>query len=291
MAKFVPDISTRRWVIIAAARGKRPQEALASPVKCPFDSGNEATSGPEVYRLGEGAPETPGWKVRAIANRYPITDFHEVIIHNPDHKRDVDELPLEAVVDVFAAYRDRYNFHSKHGQVMIFCNHGMEAGASLSHPHSQLVVVPSQINLDTLMREPITNPVESTRYFDVFCPDFSQWPYEVWIAPKRRNATYGQATDDEIADLSQTTQKILQKLIAHLSADGTHMHPGVSPIAWAGGVAYNYYIYHGNDWYLRIMPRLVHRAGFEMGTGLEVNIVDPAEAARILREELEQKAS
>ncbi len=289
MAKFVPDVSTRRWVIIAQGRGKRPVENVSTPVKCPFDTGNEGVSAPEVYRLGDGKSETPGWKVRVIANKYPITDFHEVIIHNPDHQKDLDELPLEDVANVFRVYRDRYNYHAKNGQVMIFCNHGLEAGASLSHPHSQLVVVPGQINLDTLTREPVTNLVETTGFFEVFCPDFSQWPFEVWIAPKRRNTKFGQITEDELIDLTSNTQKVLQRLIKHLSDTSGHLHPGVAPITWSEGqVAYNYYIYHGNDWYLRIMPRLVHRAGFEMGTGLEVNIVDPAIVAAILKEEISE---
>ena len=47
-----------------------------------------------------------------------------------------------------------------------------------------------------------------------------------------------------------------------------------------GETPYNFYIYHGPDWYLRIIPRLVHREGFELGTGLSVNIVDPSVAAQ-----------
>ncbi len=49
-------------------------------------------------------------------------------------------------------------------------------------------------------------------------------------------------------------------------------------------VPYNFYIYHGSDWYLRIIPRLIHRAGFELGTGLSVNIVDPTNAAKEYKE-------
>ncbi|MCX7881589.1 MAG: DUF4931 domain-containing protein, partial [Patescibacteria group bacterium] len=103
--------------------------------------------------------------LRVIPNKYPITDFHEVIIHSPDHQKDIDELSLDHINLLFKAYRERYRFYKSKGQVMIFCNHGEHSGASLTHPHSQLVVIPSQINLDTLTREPLNNVVDENKFF------------------------------------------------------------------------------------------------------------------------------
>ena len=64
------------------------------------------------------------------------------------------------------------------------------------------------------------------------------------------------------------------------------MHPGVPAVSFKGEPAYNYYIDYGKEWYVRIIPRLVHRAGFELGTGLSVNTVDPADAAVVLKQEI-----
>ncbi len=119
----------------------------------------------ETYRLGRGEKDQPGWQVRVIPNKYPITDLHEVIIHSPDHEKDIDSLPLTQVELLLKAYRARYQFFKPRGQVLIFCNHGEHSGASLTHPHSQLVVIPSQINLDTLTREPLNNIVEENNFF------------------------------------------------------------------------------------------------------------------------------
>lgn len=290
MAKFVPDVTTNRWIIIAEGRSRRPKDTGKSQQTgvnkiCVFCPGFEKLSGSEVYRLGPGEPNTSGWQVRVIANKYPITDFHEVIIHSPDDKKDIDSLPLEHVHKILLTFRDRYNFHSKNGHVLIFNNVGEAAGASISHPHSQLVVIPKQINLDVLAFEPIINTVVESVHFTVFCPDFSQWPFEVWIAPKKRGEYFGQISQEAIGDLASVLQDTLKRLIFHLTA-GQHFHPGVPMVTFKDGPAYNFYIHHGQDWYIRIIPRLVHRAGLELGTGLSVNIVDPVDAAETLKQEI-----
>ena len=289
MAKFVPDVTTNRWVIIAEGRSKRPKEAkAASNVNkiCVFCPGFEKIPGTEVYRIPQGEPYSPGWQVRVVTNKYPITDFHEVIIHSPDDVKDFDRLSVEQVHKILTAFRDRFNFHTKNGYVMIFNNVGEVAGASINHPHSQLVVVPKQITLDSLSIEPVVNSVFETDHFVVHCPDFSQWPFEVWISPKKRDEYFGQIAPEALADLAQVLPNTLRRLIKHLLG-GEHFHPGMPMVAFKDGPAYNFYIYHDKDWYIRIIPRLVHRAGFELGTGLSVNIVDPADAAEILKEETE----
>lgn len=276
MSKYVPDISTRRWVIISPQRLARPEDTEnQKPVKhiCPFCPNHESETPPEVMRFGGGESNKPGWKLRVIPNKYAVTDLHEVIIHSPDHEKDIENLPLEQVELIFEAYKERYNFYRKKGQVLIFCNHGEQAGASLKHPHSQIVVVPSQINLDAIVREPINNQVASTKYFNEYCPDFSQWPYEVWVSPKKTNSVYGDITSEELKELAKIVHKLIKR-IDHIF----QRHKFSTPF-----FGYNYYIYPKENWYLRIIPRFVNRAGFELGTGLYVNIVDPLEAALELK--------
>lgn len=281
MSKYVPDVISHRWVIIASQRLARPEESIShkskvkskQSKKCVFCEKNELQSDQEVFRIGKGEANKPGWKVRVISNKYPITDYHEVIIHSPDHTKNIEDLNEKQIGLILRAYKNRFNFYRKSGQVLIFCNNGEQAGASITHPHSQLVVIPGQINLDTLAKEPLNNVVQDTTYFTTYCPDFSQWPYEVWIAPKEGKARFGDLSDealDEMALLMKQTLKQLKKIF-----DGQKL----TDIEFA----YNYYIYPGHEWYLRIIPRFVHRAGFELGTGLNVNIVDPAEASLELR--------
>ncbi len=277
MAKYVPDSKTQRWVVIAPARTRRPDEAEVVPIDksktCAFCPGHESETPPEVYRLGPDEKDKPGWLVRVVPNKYPITDVHEVIIHSPDHEKDFENLDSEQVTRIIFTYRDRYRAHEPNGQVLIFCNHGLHAGASLTHPHSQLVAVPKQINLDVVSREPVNNLVEDNKYFLTYCPDFSQWPYEIWLAPKVENSRFGDITDEQLPDLARILQKTIRRIVAvYENPQLAYIHHGVQ-------FGYNFYIYPAENWYLRLIPRFVHRAGFELGTGLNVNIVDPTVAA------------
>jgi len=286
MAKYVPDIKTQRWVIISASRTQRPSDAQKTasdaqdevkPHVCPFCPGNESLTPPEVYRIGGGEKDGVGWDVRVVPNKFPITDIHEVIIHSPSDTDDVEEMNLEQVTKIFRAYRDRYRANQESGQVMIFCNHGLGAGASLKHPHSQLVVVPNQINLDAVEMEPINNIVEENNHFITYCPDFSQWPFEVWIAPKVNGKRFSDVADGELPDLAGVVKDGLKRIRNALS------DPLNTPFQREEHFIYNYYIYHGKNWFLRIIPRSIHRAGFELGTGLSVNIMDPTMAAEWLK--------
>lgn len=269
MSKYIPDISSRRWVIISSHRINRPDQSQRNDKNlCPFCPGNESMTPPEVFRLGKGEANKPGWTVRVVPNKFPITDLHEVIIHSPDCDQDLENFPLKQIELILETYRQRFNFYKEKGQVLIFCNHGDYAGASIKHPHSQLVVIPSQINLDTLVVEPLNNLVDQNKFFNVYCPDFSQWPYELWIAPKVSGTTFGEIKDNEIKDLAEILKKILKRV--------EDIHKKNTPTIPLG---YNFYIYPKENWYLRIIPRFIHRAGFELGTGLSVNVIDPADAA------------
>jgi len=277
MAKYVPDVKTQRWVVITPKRVERPKDAVSKKSVCPFCVGNESLTPPEVYRIGSGEKDKPGWIVRVVPNKFPITDIHEVIIHSPDDSRDIEKLSLGQVTAILTAYRDRFRAHEHDGQVLIFCNHGFHAGASLKHPHSQLVVVPKQITLDALSREPIANVVSESDEFISYCPEFSQWPYETWIVPCDGGIRFGDTPDKELPSLAHMLQYTLKR-IEQVFLTSTITAPDRTT-----QFVYNYYIYPGEQWYLRIIPRFIHRAGFELGTGLNVNIVDPMEAAKKLK--------
>lgn len=273
MAKYVPDVKTQRWVVITPKRVERPSDSAATKPTCPFCVGQESMTPPEVYRIGPGEKDKKGWLVRVVPNLFPITDIHEVVIHSPDDENDIERLPLDQVTHILTAYRDRYRAHEKDGQVMIFCNHGFHAGASLQHPHSQLVVVPRQITLDVLSREPIANVIEQSDEFTSYCPEFSQWPYETWIVPRDGGIRFGDTSDTELIQLASMLQLMLQRI------EKVFLTSSVTVSDRTTEFVYNYYIYPGEQWYLRIIPRFIHRAGFELGTGLNVNIIDPADAA------------
>ena len=110
-----------------------------------------------------------------------------------------------------------------------------------------------------------------TEHFYLFCPKTSEWPDEVWVAPKKRGNLFGQITDVEISDLAQTLSRLIQIL------DLRHGHE----------FSFNFYIYPGNDWYLRLIPRIKILGGFEIGTGIFVNTQDSKETMAFIKEHLQ----
>lgn len=265
MARFIPDAKSLNWVIVSPHRALRPGEEIRKKKKtwkriCPFCPKSPVLAEDEVFRLTAGGKL---WKVFVVKNKYPITDIAEVIILSPDHKKDFDKLSVEQVEYVLQTYRQRYQTYSQLGQVLIFHNFGEASGASVEHPHSQLVVIPNQVGFKPLSVEPVFNVVEETEEFIVYCPEFSQWPYEVWIAPRGWGRTFGEISDQEIKELAP----LLKKTVASLK----ELFPKL---------AYNFYIYPGRTWYLRIIPRLVEREGWNWGQGLTSILLIPKKRRR-----------
>ncbi|RKX17344.1 MAG: galactose-1-phosphate uridylyltransferase, partial [Candidatus Zixiibacteriota bacterium] len=134
MPELRKDPIVGRWVIISTERGKRPTDFARTtktkePKLCPFCPSNEASTPPEIYavRDNDSAPNTPGWSLRVIPNKFPALKIegdlnregegifdkmngigaHEVIIETPDHMKDLVDLELGQIEKVIWAYRER----------------------------------------------------------------------------------------------------------------------------------------------------------------------------------------
>lgn len=287
MAKYIPDIKSRRWVILAPGRFGKPSASNSDYTiiskngfklakECPFCLGNEDKTPPEIDSL----KKNDQWQVRVFGNKFPITDIHEVIVHSPDHCRDLEDFSDQQLLALFKIYQKRLTALANQGVPILFRNYGVSAGTSLPHPHSQIIVLPQQINLESLYLEPVKNMVLENNYFVLYCPDFSQYPYEIWIthkdcskyelgAPELLEIKLNEFTDEELLDLAKLLQKTIKAMQKNL-----------------GKFDYNYYISPKPPFYLRLIPRLITRGGFELGTGLSTNTLDPTEAAEDLKEAL-----
>lgn len=276
--QFLHDALSNLWVVMAPRRQKRPNIAHnTEPAVCPFCVGREGEE-EELFRIG-GSPNDQQWAVRVLNNKFPFAPHHEVIVHSPDHHKNLDELPIEYVQLVLQAYKARFVAHEKEGKVYIFHNHGIEGGESLPHPHTQVVVIPSEVATQIPVLPSLPEERQETDYFSIFCPSVLQWPDEVWIAP--RSASSGQAksqgqgfssiTDAEISDLALVLQRVIQLL------DMRHGHE----------FPFNFYISPEKNWYLRIIPRIKRLGGFEVGTNVFVNTQDPKETIAFIKEHFE----
>jgi len=253
---------------------------------------------PEVARVGGGAPDTPGWRVRVVPNLYPIVGaehgvpgVHEVVVLSPGHDRQLDALSLDGATAAVRALRDRAAYHLDRGFVHAqpLVNHGRPAGASIEHPHAQLVALgfsPPRVDATLTRfadagRDLVAAAIDDARRGSclvrdgaavTWCPRGAVSPFFVRIALPSAAARFDRSTDDELRVLSEALQDALGRLHRAL-----------------GDIAYNVVVntaprdddrpFH---WWVDIVPRLGVVAGFEMGSGVMVNPVDPQTAATML---------
>ncbi|MGH7246128.1 MAG: galactose-1-phosphate uridylyltransferase [Candidatus Levyibacteriota bacterium] len=267
---FLEDPLSKRFVISAPRRATRPDIAKGVEPVCPFCIGREKMTDEEVFRIG-GKENDDNWEVKVVKNKYPFAPIHEIVIHSPDHHKNFDELPLDQVERIIQTYKNRYNTHKKSGEVVIFNNHGEAGGESLPHPHTQLVVVPKTMTVGapSLVEDDTERFI--TKYFYLFCPRVSQWPDETWIVPSRKDITFGDIEEEEITDLSFVLQRLIQIF------DMRHGHE----------FPFNFYIYPGKNWYLRLTPRAKTLGGFEIATNVYVNTQDPMETMQFIKSNFE----
>jgi UDPglucose--hexose-1-phosphate uridylyltransferase len=276
-------------VIVAAGRAARPTTfALpatdaAGSASCPFCPGHEAETPPEVARTGGGQPGTPGWRVRAFPNLYPIVETHEVVVMSPDQRRSYADLDDAEAVEVVTMWRDRVHVHLERGHEygVAIVNHGRDAGASIAHPHAQVFAldfVPDAV-ADALARvrasgddlvltdQRAVAPFIDATPVSAWCPRASTSPYLVRVAHADAGARFDLADDTTIAEIAVTTR---DALLALRTAVGDVPYNLVVHTSPRTGDAFH--------WYVEIAPRLSVIAGFERATGILVNTV-PSEVA------------
>lgn len=329
MEKLRLNPITKRWVIFTEEKNsfdKVPlKQAKTAPENCPFCLGNESMTPPETDadRPNSKKPDSPGWLTRTVPNKFPALEdnlelksekegifekregygFHEVIVETPDHYKTMLDLSKEEIVRVIKVYKRRFNLLSKNKQfkyILIFKNHGLAAGASLEHPHTQLIclpILPKRVaeELDSTKKyfyqnqkcmfceiikkekKEKTRVIYENKNFIAFCPFFSRSPFEITILPTRHNSNFANITDSQIENLSDIFKKIFFKLNQILGNYPYNFLIHTSPINMRRG---NSKYYH---WHIEFLPKLGEIAGFEWATGGYVNLVLPEQAAKCLK--------
>lgn len=312
---------TGRWVTIVSERARRPADFAprttiveADPGRpCPFCPGNEEATLPALESVDEGG----SWRMRVIPNLFPAFDgdepfavhhlgpvhvmaeasgIHEVLVLSPDHLGSLRTVSEADAAELMLVLKRRFLEHAalpniRYTQAII--NHGREAGASLIHPHGQLLglpIVPGEIvdeerafgRFDggcilctTIEAELVDGKRVLFANDDVVCisPFWSGSPYELLLIPRHHDPHLTDADDASLASVGMGLRDAITQLCETL-----------------GDVSYNVVFhtaphrYHGTfHWHVHIWPKLVTTAGFERGTGVLLNIVPPEVAAAQLR--------
>ncbi len=318
------DPVSKDWVVIATGRAKRPhdfkrEEGVSGETdieNCPFE--NPASTGHKIISEDD-------W-VTVIENKYPVvrgvecgnviekgpyevqsgSGYHEIVI-SKDHNRSLAQMTQEEAEKVVKTYQERYrdlrdNQCSEY--VLIFHNHGKKAGASIFHPHSQIMAIPI---IPADVRRSLNG---SKEYFEknkkcVHC-DMVEWersegkriifenetmlvvsPYvprtafETRIYPKEHESYFENIDERHVEDLAEALRVALGKIFIGLNNPSYNFYIHTSPSEQGEGSGrYDYY-----HWHLEILPKTSIWAGFELGTGVEISAMDPDETASYLREQ------
>jgi len=316
------NIVTGDWIVIAPGRSRRPDDFIhpkSEPTKsaddCPFCVGsrgfkeNEVLSNhgdiyvienkfPAFYEKSTGTrsyyPEEGFYRER------PSVGQHEVVIIK-DHDLQLTKFPKTLTSELFWSILERYQKIKQDDQICQITpiyNHGPEAGASIDHPHAQIFasgVVANTVNreMDGAERYFGINGIcvfcdiikherhEKARiifeneYFLAFAPYASRYPFETWVIPKKHQSQFEMSSRNEIDEFADATTEVLQRLEKVLPGLSLNMYIRTLPTTMDDCDYYH--------WYLEIAPRLTTFGGFEMGSGVIINIVPPEKAAEYLK--------
>ncbi len=323
----------KEWVIIATERAKRPEQLKENKdisanrlpeyePDCPLCPGNEVKTGntTELLRIPD---DKGGWKIRVIPNKFPALvpmneeevrvntsgylrwmdgiGHHEVLLEHPAHNLTIATMEESTVLEVLYAYQTRLCSLMQLPyveSVILFRNHGTRAGASLVHPHSQIIALPI-IPRDVIARmneairyheehrecifcrvlkselEDRQRVILETDHFLLFVPYAAYSPFSMWIFPKRHCSSFCDASPEELKDLSHVLRQALRRLYFGLNDPDYNYIVRSSPKGYQNSAFFH--------WYITIVPRMTRTAGFELGSGMYINPSIPEENAEYLR--------
>ncbi|MFQ5707558.1 MAG: galactose-1-phosphate uridylyltransferase [bacterium] len=328
MPELRKDPIVGRWVIISTERGKRPSD-WASEAKlkgsgfCPFCPGNEDKTPPEIMAVRPMTEQrdVPGWEIRVVPNKFPALQIegdlarrgegiydmlngigaHEVVIETPNHALDFADLSVDSVANILRIFRDRaldLKKDTRFKYILIFKNHGVSAGASLEHTHSQLIATPiipkrvleeldgsrrhykykercifcDIIRQEELSQKRVVTALDSFLTIEPFAPRF---PFETWILPKQHFSHFESMPEEMYNKLAISLKDALTRINKALGFPPFNFMLHSSPIQESSLLEYH--------WHLEIIPKLTKIAGFEWGSGFYINSTPPEIAAEHLQ--------
>lgn len=302
---FVYDALTNSPTLLVPARSKRKDETGAVSGKpsvssnniCVFCKGQEHLTPPTLYE------DAPDWNVRVFKNKFALVEDHEVVVHSPFDDKDFQNLPVEHGVKIIQAYISRIKHHNAQNKdVFLFNNKGAKAGASIKHPHTQLVALEifpgtlqkeresvelyhsahnscywcDLIKLETEEQTDKQRVIHESPYFVTLVPIASRWSFEMLLVPKVHKNNFADLSEAEITDLAL----VLKSAIS--AYDRLFGDPDRN--FWVHTLRFEKF-----HWHLGLIPQIKTLGGMELGAGIWVSDkATPEDAAALLREPMNQ---
>ncbi|OGZ18788.1 MAG: galactose-1-phosphate uridylyltransferase [Candidatus Nealsonbacteria bacterium RBG_13_42_11] len=325
------DLISKDWVVIATGRAKKPEafkrekhKKEISKKPCPFCRIEGQEKPVLIYDKGKkikGNDIPKNWTTIVFPNKYPAflphpdldekiegglyktinaVGFCELVVTR-DHKKPLALLPREHVKEVIDSYQERYlDLMRKKfvNYISILHNHGIEAGASQSHPHSQIITTPLidfdlqkallssekhfektkkcvYCEMNEWERKTKKRVVFENEDFLAVCPFASKSAFEIIISPKNHLPYFERINEKEKWQLAEAFQVALKKIHKGLSDPAHNFYLHTAP---CDGKNYSYY-----HWHWTILPKTATLGGFELGARMEISTIAPEKAASYLK--------
>lgn len=329
MPELRQNMITKEWVIIANERSKRPDDYIQADQRdmthhhppyvqdCPFCPGNE-----ELDLEIEYHPLNLPWQIRVVYNKFPAlttggelkrtfdgvhrwisgVGHHEIVIDHPQHNTSLPLMSPAEITRILQTYYNRgWNIRkdSRVEQLIYFKNHGEQAGASIKHPHSQIIalpVVPNSIRerleetrryfddtgecaLCVMMEDELIKKqriVSANLHFVALVLYAASTPFHIWIIPRQHSVSFLYSQTEQLEALADILRDITRRFYIGLRDPSYNLIIRSAPVKEIS----NDYLH----WYVTIVPRLSRTAGFELGSGMFINPSLPEECAAFLRD-------
>jgi UDPglucose--hexose-1-phosphate uridylyltransferase len=326
MSEFRKDIVSGDWIVMAPERSNRPhgikeaaKKRKPSPRRtCPFEHPERTGNWPPIHQWPKRGP----WQILLIPNKYPALQhgdecaveeregvysrmegvgWHDLVVTR-DHVKDFPKLTPRVAAQVLAMFQERYRDARKNDclqYVSAFGNWGASAGASLFHPHYQLLSLPiipphvgralrgseryfrkhkrcAHCDIIAEERKRGTGLIAENAHAVALAPFASRDPYSVKIFPKRHESRFGSADAKTLRAVAALLQKVLGRVERRLGDPDYNFFIHSAPLHDAAK-------HHHYHWHMEVEPKISVDAGFELSTGIEINIVSPEQAAKLLR--------
>jgi len=341
MSELRHDPMQKRWVIIASERMARPNDFIPEKVEpngedwrfCPFCPVNEDRTPPEIYAVRPpGSPANgPGWSQRVVPNKFPALQIegtllregvglydklsgvgaHEVIIESTVHNETMADMSVEhlvQLVDLWSMRIGDLRRDERFRYITLFRNYGHSAGATVAHPHTQLLatpITPRTISMELDASKEHYDRKERCLYCDIisqevragerivsensefiaFTPYASRFPFEIAIAPRHHSHDFVELSTTDRYGFARLLSDVLKRLRIALNDPPYNLLLHNAPNTTAQQHRRNYWNTLRMDWHwhFELLPKLSPTSGFDWGTGLHINPVAPETAAEYLR--------
>ncbi len=319
---------SKDWIAIASIRAKRPEQLITNKPKrlvtpksnCPFE--HPQKTGHKPPELIKFLPNKKDWFLQIFENKYPAFQpknvsvseqqigpykvingygYHELLILK-DHYKPLADYSAGEIFVILKSLQERYleiEQDKKIKYISIFHNWGPTAGASVFHPHLQIIAIPVipphiQHSLSESHRYWLQHkkcPHCEINKFEMqykkrvlfqnknalsYSPFVSLEPFALRVTPIKHFPFFEETPNRVLKDITDVLAKSLKRLKEKLSDPDYNLF-----IHTAATVEKRkYHCYH---WHFEIIPKINVSAGFELCTGIEITTIDPDEGVAFLK--------